>query len=164
MSRSSARKIVAEIEEGTIREKIALFDWLVSRKDPRVQKSPAGFLYRSITEDFSLPADYTKSLGKPATSVRNIVPLQRQKPNKEEKPKPASDREAIEHYWNSLGLEDQERIERELVTRAPRFHREQYLAGQKERGVLFAHGACRPLILAQNPLCESPCPSYLSRR
>ena len=61
ISRSSARSLVARIEEAKIREKIGLFDWLAAKQDPRVQKSPAGFLYRSITDDFSLPDDYVSA-------------------------------------------------------------------------------------------------------
>src|SRR5207302_31019 len=111
----SARSLVAGMEEAKIREKIALFDWLSARKDPRVQKSPAGFLYRSITEDFSLPEDYRAAVlaPKPAARVQNRVPLQRQTPRSERSSKLDSERQAIDQFWNSLGAEEQGRIERE---------------------------------------------------
>jgi hypothetical protein len=36
-----------------------------------------------------------------------------------------------------MSPEEQERIERELVSNAPKFLREQYVNGRKERGLLF---------------------------
>jgi hypothetical protein len=134
----SARTIVAGTEEGKVREKLALFDWLSAKSDPRIQKNPAGFLYRSIAEDFSLPADYqTASAQKPKAQVRKLVPLQRQTDRKSAGPKPPCDREAIESFWKSLTVEEQGRIEEELVAKAPRFLREQYVDGRQKRGILF---------------------------
>lgn len=135
ISPSSARKLVAETDEEKIREKVDFFDWLVSKKDPRVQRSPAGFLCRAITDDFTLPKDYLAArVEKPRPQLRNLVPLQRQ--TKPEVAK-SSDRSAIDLYWNSLAEEEQIRVELDLVSNAPRFLREQYLAGQGERGLLF---------------------------
>jgi hypothetical protein len=136
ISQNSARKIVAEHGEEKIREKISLFDWLRSRDDTRIKRSPAGFLYRSITEDFALPLDYQQSLKKPPSLVRNVVPLQRHI-EKREQPATVSDREAIDNFWNSLSIQEQERIEMELVRTAPNFLRDQYVAGSKGKGLLF---------------------------
>jgi plasmid replication initiation protein len=132
---SSARALVAEKDEAKIREKIALFDWLSAKKDSRIQRSPAGFLYRSIADDFSLPDDYVAAarVPKPPPQARKIVPLERHTPMA----KAASDREVIDQFWNAIPREEQERIEQELVVKAPKFLREQYMAGRKERGVLF---------------------------
>jgi hypothetical protein len=65
------------------------------------------------------------------------MPLQRHTAQKKAEPKGPSDRAVIDEFWNSLATEEQERIERELVEQAPRFHQEQYLEGQQERGLLF---------------------------
>jgi hypothetical protein len=138
VSRGSARTLVANTDEGKIREKVALFDWLSGRKDPRVQKSPAGFLYRSVTEDFALPEDYrAATTPKPSKKVQQLVPLQRQTPHTKTVSKLSAERESIDRFWNSLDAADQQRIERELVVKAPPFIREQYLEGQQERGLLF---------------------------
>jgi hypothetical protein len=135
----SARTLVAQKDEGRVREKIALFDWLLARKDPRIQRSAAGFLYQSIAQDFALPEDYVTATAapKPRTGDRRIMPLQRHTASKKVEPKGSSDRAVIDEFWNSLGVDEQERIERELVEQAPRFHQEQYLEGQQERGLLF---------------------------
>ena len=138
VNRSSARAIVAGTEESKIREKIALFDWLSARKDPRVQRSPAGFLYRSITEDFALPEDYVAATHqKPTKKVQKLVPLQSQTRDAKTAAKSSADRAAIDEFWNSLPRDERDRIEQELVKSAPPFLRDQYLDGRKERGLLF---------------------------
>lgn len=137
VTESSARSIVAQLTEEKIREKISFFDWLMARRDHRVSKSPAGFLYRSIVEDFSLPDDYLNAVGprKTRRPESNVVPLQRHK--RLEPQEPPSDRAAIDQFWSELTAAQQEELERELVAAAPLFLRQQYTSGQKERGPLF---------------------------
>lgn len=133
---AAARKLVALVAETTVREKIALFDWLVAGKDSRVERNPAGFLYRSIAEDFPLPKDYAATVTPPVVKTRaRSVPLQRQKasPLQEQ----SSDRDAIDRFWNALEIEEQARVERDLVANAPRFLRDAYREGEVERGLLF---------------------------
>jgi hypothetical protein len=134
----SASFVLSRFDEAKIREKIAFFDWLSAKQDARVQRSPAGFLYRAITEDFALPEDYlAASAAKPRPQERKVIPLQRHTARKDEGAKQPSDRNAIDQFWNSLDADEQGRIELELVASAPRFLREQYLEGQKDRGLLF---------------------------
>jgi hypothetical protein len=131
LQEKSAAALVRGTAEEKIREKIAFFDWLRAKSDPRVQRSPAGFLYRAISEDFSPSEDYRRATApKPE---RKVIPI-RPTPQKTE---PSSERKTIDEFWNSLPSEEQERIEQELVASAPRFLREQYIEGRKERGLLF---------------------------
>ena len=140
LSLQSARKLVAQHPETSIREKIALFDWLLGRRDPRIQKNPAGFLYRSIRDDFSLPDDFRAAAAaaeRPKPAERKVIPFERRDVPSRPASKKPSDREAISRFWNSISSEEQEKIERELVREAPRFLREQYVDGQDSRGLLF---------------------------
>ena len=134
LSAASARRIVAQTNVQKVEEKIALVDWLAARKDARVQKNPAGFLYRAITDDFALPEDYQGALRAKAKAAIKVVPLRRQVAQSSAA---ATDRSAIDAFWNSIPLEEQERIEQDLVREAPLFLRQQYLEGHKERGLLF---------------------------
>jgi hypothetical protein len=138
VNRSSARKLVDGTDENSIREKIAFFDWLVARKDKRIGRSPGGFLYQSIAEDFALPEDYrSASAEKPTKKVQKILPLQSQTPHAQTGSKLKAEQEAIDQYWNALSPDEQNRVEHELVKEAAPFLREQYIDGRKERGVLF---------------------------
>jgi hypothetical protein len=140
LSLQSARKLAEQHPESSVREKVALFDWLLSRKDPRIQKNPAGFLYRSITDEFSLPDDFraaAAAAARPKPAERKVITFEgREIPSRPVAEKP-SDREAIDRFWNSIPSEEQEKIEPELVRKAPRFLREQYLEGRQSRGLLF---------------------------
>ena len=139
INRSSARTLVQQVEEEKVREKIALVDWLVAKKDGRVSRNAAGFLCRAISDDYELPPEY-RSARQPAKEQRperKLVPLQRHNPPGEQTPSHSPDRDAIQAYWSALGPDEQQRIELELVERAPRFLREQYREGEKERGILF---------------------------
>lgn len=138
ISRNSALSLVSRIEAEKIREKIALFDWLQARNDARVQRSPAGFLYRAISEDFSLPEDYRAAVAQKAKVVeRKIVPIRVEATTKKLPPQEKSDRQSIDQFWASIPAEEQLRIEEELVAKAPKFLRAGYIEGKKERGILF---------------------------
>jgi hypothetical protein len=134
ISRNSALSLWGRTSEEKIREKLALFDWLRARADARVQRSPAGFLYRAIFDDFALPEDYIKAK---ALASRKVVPIRRQTRTTPSAEAQSNDRSAIDAYWTSLPPNEQERIEAELVSKSSSFLREQYLDGQKERGPLF---------------------------
>jgi hypothetical protein len=138
LNRSSARTLVAEVEEEKIREKLALFDWLCSRNDQRIKRNPAGFLYRAIAEDFALPDDYRAAVA-PTPSARRarIVPIRVAQSPEEPSPKASCDRAVIDQFWSSLSGEEKERIEAELVRAAPLFLREQYIEGREGGGLLF---------------------------
>lgn len=135
LSAASARKLVTQTSSAKIEEKISLVDWLSKRNDVRVQKNPAGFLYRAITEDFPLPEDFRKATQPKKSAPAKIVPLVRKAdPKAAAEP---SDRSAIDAYWKSLPVEEQDRIERELVKNATPFQRQHYQDGLKERGAIF---------------------------
>ena len=106
------------------------------RKDQRIEKNPAGFLYRSISDDYPLPADYVAGTApKPMPSARKVIPFP-QAPASHHSTA-TSDRAEIDAFWGALPPDEQRRIEEELVAQAPRFLREQYLEGREERGLLF---------------------------
>jgi len=135
---ASARAVVSKTEHPKIRDKIALFDWLSERKDARIKRSPAGFLYRSITEDFALPEDYKAAKTENSIKkVQKLVPPQSQTAQAKADAKISANRIAIDDFWNSLPRDEEDRIELELVKNAPPFLREQYVDGQQERGLLF---------------------------
>lgn len=133
LSEASAKKLVGQREARTIEEKIALVDWLCSRKDYRVQKNPAGFLFKAIVEDFSLPEDYQKTLNTKKPTTSKIMQDVRVTPA----PISSRSRDGIDEYWNSLGAEEQQRLESELVKAANPFLKQQYVEGKKGRGLLF---------------------------
>ena len=55
INKVSARDLAASYAENQLREKIAIHDWLLEKKDPRIARSPSGFLYRSIVDGYEPP-------------------------------------------------------------------------------------------------------------
>lgn len=136
LSAASARLIVARTDHAKVEEKISLVDWLSARNDSRVQKNPAGFLYRAITEDFSLPDDY-RAANRPKEKPRaKVVSINRGSTIPQAIPS-LGDRNAIDSFWNALPVEERSRLEEDLVRDAPVFLRQNYEDGRRERGPLF---------------------------
>lgn len=55
---STAKKLANFYSAEQIQKQIEIFDWLVSKKSPLVAKNPAGFLRKSIEENYEPPAEY----------------------------------------------------------------------------------------------------------
>jgi hypothetical protein len=58
VGKEKAQRIAERFEPATIKTKLEVFDWLVAKKDKRAAKSPAGFLVKSIEEDYPAPKDF----------------------------------------------------------------------------------------------------------
>jgi len=133
LQEASARRLAEKRDAKCIQEKIALVDWLIARKDIRVSKNVAGFLYSAIDQDYPLPDDYVatkKAVNRPRSAL--AVPETRRAPEP-----PSRSRHGIDEYWNALNPDEQVRLEKELVSKAQPFLRQQYVEGQESRGLLF---------------------------
>lgn len=136
VSTQSAERLVATTDEACVRERLALFDWLVARKDRRVARSPAGFLYRSIAENFTLPEDYLAATAQ-RKEPKNTPALKVAKTHADEDGRVRRERAAIDRYWNALSEDERIRIERDLVIQAAPFLRERYREREEARGPFF---------------------------
>ncbi len=62
-SRGITAKTAAELVRGhpadSIQAKVEVFDWLKEQKDKRIGKSPAGYLVKSIKDDYAAPQGFT---------------------------------------------------------------------------------------------------------
>lgn len=110
----AAINIVAQYSKSHIEEKLSLFDELVSTRDPKVSRNPAGFLAAAIANDYkpgkqkrSLPVRKAVETPKGATPVVDT----------------ASSQEFL-LYWEKLSIEEQARLERAALNAAPKFHRD----------------------------------------
>ena len=58
VTRATAAELVQQHPAETIQAKIDVFDWLVEKQDKRVAKSPAGYLVKSIANDYATPKGF----------------------------------------------------------------------------------------------------------
>jgi hypothetical protein len=58
VTRSKAAELVQQHPSDALKSKIEVFDWLVAQQDKRVAKNPAGFLVKSIRDDYAAPKGF----------------------------------------------------------------------------------------------------------
>ena len=58
VSKVTATELIQRHQADAIKAKIEVFDWLIDKKDKRVAKSPAGYLVKSITDDYTKPKGF----------------------------------------------------------------------------------------------------------
>lgn len=75
---ASAAQLVREHAADLIEGKIAVFDALRRKDDRRISRNPAGYLVKSIREDYSIPADVSERTGR---QVRRLALARRDTTN-----------------------------------------------------------------------------------
>ncbi len=138
----TARGVSAKVAEGLVREfpkdriegKLRFFDWLSTRKDTRVARSPAGFLVEAIRRDFPPPRDFVDGTKPPASKETPRKEAERIDP---EAVRDEARQAKIDAFWEALTAEQQVEFEREAVAATDGFLHHRYREGQKRKGPLF---------------------------
>jgi plasmid replication initiation protein len=130
LSSPCAADLVRTYAAERIDEKIALYDWLVARKDKRVSNNPPGFLAESIRKDYPLPKDYVQAHRPVAIEPKPSIVI-----NSPAEPIPVDDGFAA--YWNSLTTDEQLNAEQEALAAAGPFHASTHQRLQASGGELF---------------------------
>jgi len=111
--------VAARLVEKHARERIAAkletFDWLIQKKDKRVQKNPAGYLVKSIEDDYAPPkgfeskAERAKRLQAEVEQERRAEEARRSAES-EGRAREEAQQARIAAYWASLTPADQEAL------------------------------------------------------
>jgi hypothetical protein len=169
VTESTAAALVRDHAEASIAAKLEVFDWLVGRKDRRVQRNPAGYLVESIRQGYSPPKGYESAKGR---ASRLEAQEQRSRDEAEARCKAEMEEQAeverIARFWNGLSPAEKDRVQSEALASANPFFRNQY---QRHRGrdaeqewlylklILDSHLA---RLLADEPAQTPPAPSRIS--
>ncbi len=123
---STAREVVGKFSAERIQQQLEVFDWLVSQKDPRIRRSPAGFLVSAIRGEYEPPRDFQSRRQEVATKAnaaereaKRLVKVERQRCQEEMKLK--ARREAIASFWGTLSDEERPGLELEALGLASGF-------------------------------------------
>lgn len=130
VTRTTASELVAGRSEDQIRAKLEVFDWLMAKRDKRVQKSPAGYLVESIRDDYAPPKGFES---KTQREAKQVAELERKRKAEEAKRKAEAEeeaREAAEHarikrYLDSLTEDEREALQADAVAKANPFFAQQ---------------------------------------
>jgi Replication initiator protein A len=111
--------------EERIRAKLEVFDWLLAKKDKRVAKSPAGYLVKSIRDDYAAPqgfeseADRSRRL-EAEEEQRRARAEARHQGQTQERAREEALQARITAYWDALSPDDREALrERALAQPHP---------------------------------------------
>ena len=133
-----AKDLISEVPPERIEDQIEVFDWLRSKQDQRISKSPPGYLVASIKNGFARPEGYkTKEQRRTRedSEARNRKRAEAKKAVEEGKVR--QQRKIIEKHWNSLSEEERANLEAEALIRADKFTREKINEGGTMRDILL---------------------------
>jgi hypothetical protein len=130
VSSSKAAELVEKHPAERIRVKLEVFDWMLATKDKRATKSPAGYLVKSIEDDYAAPkgfetkADRAKREEAEREKRRQAAEARRQKD--EAAAREEAIRKQIDAYWDSLDEQQRAKLDAEALERADQATRDAY--------------------------------------
>jgi hypothetical protein len=134
ISRGVSPQVAAELcsahSEEFISLRLEVFDWLISRKDKRVSKSPAGYLSESIRKGYSPPKGFVSKAEREIQEAENRkrawkAQEAKRRAEENEAAEEAKRKARIEGYLKSLSPPERKRCEEEALAAAPSFYHHQ---------------------------------------
>ena len=118
ITQTAAAELVRKYPADMIATKIEIFDWLVEKQDKRVQKSPAGYLVKSITDDYATPKGFIsraeQQRREKSRQAKEREALQEQRRKQAETARQRAEDQAIRAYWQSLTPQAQAELDAQL--------------------------------------------------
>jgi hypothetical protein len=132
---TTAGDLVRDHPPERIRQKLEVFDWLLSKKDKRIARSPSGYLVKSIQDDYAPPAGFKSRADRERQAeaearARRQAEEAKRKAAQEEKAREEAEGKRIKDFWEGLSAQDRERVRAEALTQAPSFLVSQYLRNE----------------------------------
>lgn len=120
---STAQSTVAKHPLAAIKTQLEVFDWMVSRADPKLSRNPPGFLLSSIRGEYVPPREFLNRAAdaqraeRLAEGQRRLAERQRQR-ELETQAKERKRDEAIASFWAALTPPERDRLEAEALAQA----------------------------------------------
>lgn len=138
---ATAAELVLSYTAERIQSKIEVFDWLMSRQDKRVSKSPGGYLVEAIRKDYAAPRGFVSKAEQERRLAiqeeqRRKVEAAKERSEREQQAKFEAEQARIQSHWNSLSPRQQEKLQTDAMTEPSlRFFVEQFKAAKDNRQV-----------------------------
>jgi hypothetical protein len=112
-------KVAAELAQRhppeTIRAKIDVFDWLTEKQDKRLATSPAGYLVKSIADDYAAPKGFVskaeRQCREEARQAKEREKADQRRREREEEARERAEKQAVNAYWEALTPEQQAELD-----------------------------------------------------
>jgi hypothetical protein len=122
VTRTTAAELVRQHPAERIEAKLEVFDWLMEKRDKRVAKSPAGYLAKSITDDYVAPKGWvSKAEGQRREAerrARDREQAEQQRRDREQAVRDQARRQAVDAYLGRLTPPERKALEAEALARA----------------------------------------------
>ena len=130
MTRATAVGLVRQHPADAIEAKLEVFDWLMEKQDKRVARSPAGYLVKSITDDYAPPKGFeSKATRQARAEAKRQADREAAEQRRREQEQSARDqaiREEADAYIKRLTPAERKAVEAEVLARADAEARESY--------------------------------------
>jgi hypothetical protein len=118
----TAEELIDQHPAEFIQLKLDVFDWLAEKQDKRVAKSPAGYLVKSINDDYAVPKGFISKAERQqrqeARQAKERKEAEGRRHQQEQDAREKAERQAIEAYWGSLTPEQQAELDVASTTQA----------------------------------------------
>jgi hypothetical protein len=115
----TARELVRDFPAEAIGLKLEVFDWLIGKKDKRVSKNPAGYLAKSIRDDYATPKGFEskatlEAKRQAAENAEREAQAQRETARQRDA-RLAAEEKAVDAHLASFTPEQRAKLEREVL-------------------------------------------------
>jgi hypothetical protein len=115
VTRATALGLVDRYPAEFLESKIDVFDFLTEKQDKRIARSPAGYLVKSIENDYAAPKSYVSKAERQrreeARQAKERQAAQERRRQQEEDARQKEEQAAIVAYWESLTPEQQSELD-----------------------------------------------------
>jgi hypothetical protein len=122
VTKATATELVQKHLAESIQLKMDVFDWLVEKQDKRIGQNPAGYLVKSISDDYAAPKGFISKAEQQqrqeARQAKDRKAAEDRRRQQEQVAREKAERQAIEAYWASLTPEQQTELDAASLAKA----------------------------------------------
>ena len=115
VTKATAAELVQNHPAEYLQLKMDVFDWLMEKQDKRVGKNPAGYLVKSINDDYAAPKGFISKAEQQqrqeARQAKERQAAEERRRQQEQDAREKAERQAVETYWASLTPEQQAELD-----------------------------------------------------
>jgi hypothetical protein len=127
---STAADLVQKHPADYIQLKIDVVDWMAEKKDKRIEKSPAGYLVKSITSDYATPKGFVsradRQQAEQARQARERQAAEDRRQKQQEEARKRADQQQEDDHWTSLSPDEQSQLDADALANADPATRDAY--------------------------------------
>lgn len=122
VTKATAEELVQKHPAEFIQLKLDVFDWLVEKQDKRIAQNPAGYLVKSINDDYAAPKGFISKAEQQqrqeARQAKERKTAEDRRRQQEQDAHEKAERLAIDAYWTSLTPEQQAELDAATIAQA----------------------------------------------